>query len=360
MNAQTHSSTLRKSKKRTVIKYIFWTVAGLILFVTASISIVIYLIFTPERITPIVMKYANEYINARMECESIELTFYSTFPNFGIRLHNGNIINIADSLPDCPQDTLLKFNSCSVSFNPFALYRKNQLIVNHLRLEQPVIYAYASPAGKTNWDILPQDNSADSSAMKLPDITVHGISVTDADIVYDDRRQDLFVATDSLQIKAKGTLTDVRLSLKVKAVTALYEDKPYASHLPFSLYAHLLSDKSYRHFDLKKSRFSIGIMDFDLEGAVERDTAGNGAKIDVGFNLHSSDLIKAIPGHILNNIGKKYTIPGIFDFSGRINGYLGAGAYPACTVTMKLKDGAIIDNKFPEKSLLQKIEIDCN
>jgi hypothetical protein len=325
----------------------------------ASISIVIYLVFTPERITPVVMKYANEYMNARLECESIELTFYSTFPNFGIRLRNGSIINIADSLPDCPQDTLLKFNSCSVSFNPVALYRKNHLIVNHIRLERPLIYAYSSPEGKTNWDILPQDDSTDSSRMKLPDVTVHGISITDADIVYDDRRQTLFVATDSLQLRAKGTLTDVSLSLKVKAVTAMYENQSYASLLPFSLRARLLSDSLYRRFELKKSVFSIGIMDFDLEGVLERDTV-SGAKIDLGFNLHSSDLIKAIPGHILNNIGKKYTVPGIFDFSGRVNGYLGAGAYPACSVTMRLKDGAIIDNRFPEKSLLQKIEIDCN
>jgi hypothetical protein len=306
------------------------------------------------------MKYVNEYMNARLECESIELTFYSTFPDFGIRLRNGSIISISDSLPDCPQDTLLKFNDCSVSFKPVALYRKNRLTVNHIRLDQPVIYAYASPEGKTNWDILPQSDSADSSTLKLPDISVHSISVTNADIVYDDRRQNLFVATDSLQISAKGTLTDLSLSLKVKAVTALYGDKSYASHLPFSLDAHLRSDSLYRHFELEKSGLSIGIMDFGLEGILERDTAGNVAKIDLGFNLHSSDLISAIPGHILNDIGRKYTIPGIFDFSGRISGYLGAGAYPACSVRMQLKDGAIIDNASPGEPLLKKIEIDCS
>jgi hypothetical protein len=332
----------------------------LVLFVSISISVIVYLIFTPERITPVVMKYANEYMNAHLECGSVELTFYSTFPNFGVRLRNGSIINIADSVSGCPQDTLLTFRDCAVSFNPIALYRKNQLIVNRIRLERPVVYAYVGADGKTNWDILPQSDSTDSSTINLPDITVHRISIADAGVIYDDRRQAIFVATDSLQLRAKGTLTDVALSLKIQAMTVLYDDKSYASKIPFAFDGRLLSDKSYQKFDIEKSTFSIGIIDFDVEGVVERDTVDSRTKIDVDFNLHSSDLMSVIPEHILN-IKEKYTLGGIFDFAGRINGYLDAGgAYPTVMVDMHLKDGTIIDNSSPGQPLLQKMEMDCS
>jgi hypothetical protein len=355
MDAKKHRTTL---KRRTLIKYILRTVIGLAAFVLTGISVIVYLIFTPERITPIVMKYANEYMNAQLECASVELTFYSTFPNFGIRLRNGNIINIRDSLSDCPQDTLLRFNDCSVSFDPIALYRKNRLIINHVKIERPVIYAYVNPEGKTNWDILPQDDPDDESTVELPDITVNSVTVANAAVVYDDRRQNLFVTTDSLQISAKGSTTNIDMSLQIKSVTTLYEGKPYVSQLPLALDMHLLCDKLYRQFNIRHSKLSVGIMNFDMDGDVERDATNNRMMMELSFDLHAPDLMSFIPEHI-TDIRKKLTIPGTFDFSGKVSGYLGNGEYPACSVSIQLKDGAVIDNKIPDKPILQKIEIDC-
>jgi hypothetical protein len=361
MNIQKGSGMLKKNKKYRVFKYILWSITGLLAFILIAISTAVYIVFTPERITPIVMKYANEYMNARLDCESVELTFYSTFPNFGIRLQNGSVVTAKDSLSTCPQDTLLNFNDCSISFNPLVLYKKKHLIINHARLERPVIYLYISPEGKNNWDVLLHDDSSADSTMKLPDITVKRIRITDANIVYDDRQQLLFVATDSMQLNAKGTPTDVNLSLSVKALTTLYEEKSYTSKLPFTLTAHLLSDKSYQRFNIEHSILSIGFMDFDLEGTVQRDTTNSRTSVEVLFKLHASsfaDLIGAIPKHILDI--QDFGVSGSLDFSGSVNGYVGADQYPVCAVSLQLKDAAIVAKQNPENPILQTMEIDCN
>ncbi|MDR0725590.1 MAG: AsmA family protein [Prevotellaceae bacterium] len=351
---------MKKSKIRRVIKYIVWTVVSLIVFLLLSAGVIIYLVFTPERITPIVMKYANDYMNAHLDCESVELTFYSTFPNFGIRLRNGSVIIPNDSVFACPKDTLLKFDDCSVSFNPLVLYKENRLIINYARLEHPVVYLYVNPEGKNNWDILPQGDSIDDSTAQLPEIKVKRIRITDADIVYDDRKQSLFIATDSMQLRARGEPTDVYLSLEVQALTTLYEDKSYTSKLPFTLATHLSSDKSYQRFDIEKSTLSIGFVDFDLDGTVQRDTADSNAGVDLEFKLHASsfaDLMNAIPEHVLNM--DEFNFSGSLDFSGNIKGKLGANLYPACAVSFQLYDGAILDRQ-SKKPVIQKIEIDCN
>jgi hypothetical protein len=361
MNMQKETPILKKSKKRTVFKYVIWTIIGLFSFILIVVSTAIYIVFTPERITPIVIKYANDYMNARLNCESMELTFYSTFPNFGIRLQNGSIITVHDSLSECPQDSLLRFDDCSISFNFLALYKENRLIINHARLERPDIYLYVSPTGKNNWDILPQGNSTADSTMQLPDIKVKSIQITDANIIYDNRQQSLFVATDSMQLSAKGAPTDVDLSLKVQALTTLYEDKSYTSKLPFTLTTHLLSDKSYQRFNIEHSILSIGYMDFDLGGRVQRDTANNQFDIDVTFKLHASsfaDLMNAIPKHILDI--KEFDFAGSLDFLGIINGSLGANQYPVCAVSIQLKNGSIAAVQNPKNPILQKVEIDCN
>jgi hypothetical protein len=307
------------------------------------------------------MKYANEYMNARLDCESMELTFYSTFPNFGIRLRNGNIITRNDSLFACPQDTLLRFDDCSVSFNPLILYNENRLIINHARLERPTIYLYASADGRNNWDILPQNGSAADSTAQLLDITVKSIRIADASVIYDDRQQSIFVATDSMQLDAKGTPTNVDLSLQIQALTTLYEDKSYTAKLPFTLTAHLLSDKYYQHINIERSTLSIGFVDFDLDGAVQRDTTNNTADIDLNFKLHASsfaDLVNAIPKHVID-MGE-FNFAGSLDFAGKINGRTGENQYPACVGTLQLKDGAIFDPQYPQRPIMQKLEIDCD
>jgi hypothetical protein len=351
---------MKKNKKRRVFKYIFLTVVGLFVFTMIAISAAIYIVFTPERITPIVMKYANDYMNAQLDCESVELTFYSTFPNFSIRLRNGSVIIPNDSLFACPQDTLLKFDDCSVSFNPVALYKENRLTVNHARLEHPVIYLYVSPEGKANWDILPQSDSAADSITKLPQITVKRVNVVNANVVYDDRQQSLFVATDSMQLRAGGVPTDVHLSLKIQALTTLYKDKSYTSKMPFTLATHLSSDTLYRRFNIEQSTLSIGFVNLDLNGTVQRDTADNMADVDLDFKLHTSsfaDLVNTIPKHILDM--SMFDFSGSLDFSGNIKGYLGENQYPACSLSLQLKDGTALEHS-SKKPVLQAMEIDCN
>ena len=71
-----------------------WTIISVLILVVllgATVGIVLNIVFTPEKLTPIVEKYANEYLDADVRFKSIDLTFYSTFPNFGIDIEDGSM-----------------------------------------------------------------------------------------------------------------------------------------------------------------------------------------------------------------------------------------------------------------------------
>ena len=72
-----------------LLKYFFISLLVLVILVCASIGIVLNFIFTPEKLTPIVEKSANEFLNAEVHFDAIELTFFSTFPEFGLEMRNG-------------------------------------------------------------------------------------------------------------------------------------------------------------------------------------------------------------------------------------------------------------------------------
>ena len=354
------------SKKRRIVRKIIrrtlYSLLGLAALLTLAASVATYMVFTPERITPIVLKYANDYLDAKLECQSMELTFFSTFPNFGIRLRNGRVVTRAsDSLAVQIYDTLLSFSNFVTSFNPVALYRSNRLIVRHAWLEQPVIYACIDSTGRANWNILPETVDSTTSGGAMPEITVKNIHISDGYIVYDNHREATFVAAEGLQLDLGGTLTDVNLKMGIAAASVFINGKSYSSRLPLSLAASVKSDGEYRHFSIEKSSVSAGFVDFDITGTVERDTCDNSLNMAVDFNLHAAslaDLLDAVPEHLFDT--RQFPAAGNLSFSGRIEGIAGKGRTPLCTASLQLQNGEVKNRKQPDKPLLQQIEIDCD
>ena len=74
------------------LKYFLITVLVIVVLVCTAVGIVLNFIFTPEKLTPVVERTANELLDAEVHFDSIELTFFSTFPNFGLEIRNGSVV----------------------------------------------------------------------------------------------------------------------------------------------------------------------------------------------------------------------------------------------------------------------------
>ena len=75
------------------LKIIGWTLLGLVLTVVAVACIAVYVIFTPDRLTPIARQAADKFITCEHEIGEVDLTFFSTFPRFGLRADGLLLIN---------------------------------------------------------------------------------------------------------------------------------------------------------------------------------------------------------------------------------------------------------------------------
>lgn len=100
----------KKRRKRPLwlrlIKWVSITCITLVLLVVGLISLVVWTL-TPERLTPLVNKYASEYLLADVNAGRIELTFWSTFPRFSVTVDSLDMRSrVFDSLPDSVRRTL--------------------------------------------------------------------------------------------------------------------------------------------------------------------------------------------------------------------------------------------------------------
>lgn len=84
---------MKKSLGKRVLKWTLWGLLSLVVLILIGVAIVINFIFTPAKLTPLVEKTAKEYLNADVHFGNIELTFFSTFPDFGIQVDDAYVIS---------------------------------------------------------------------------------------------------------------------------------------------------------------------------------------------------------------------------------------------------------------------------
>ena len=82
-----------RHRTKKILKITGITLVSIVVLVTAVIAVAINFVFTPEKLTPVVLKVANQNLNAKLDMKSVELTFFSTFPRFGVKLTDGSLVS---------------------------------------------------------------------------------------------------------------------------------------------------------------------------------------------------------------------------------------------------------------------------
>lgn len=133
-------ATLKKTLRISLI-----TLGALIVLLTSAIALAINFVFTPEKLTPVVVKAANQSLHARLDLDAVELTFFSTFPRFGLKLTDGTLVSkaIRDTLWERP-DTLASFRRAVLVINPIDYLKQQKITLHRLALDSAKIYAIST------------------------------------------------------------------------------------------------------------------------------------------------------------------------------------------------------------------------
>jgi len=186
-----------------------------------AISVVIWIVFTPARITPIVRKQTAKYITCKSEIGSVELTFFSTFPNFGLKVRDFALIN---PVKGSMSDTLVRVNELIGVVDAKAYWKKKDIILIGLEMNGGSVNVYSDSLGHANYNITPKDtNPAPAAASKteLPFIDIRNIEVKDVSLHYNDLSLKLNTVIRNLSAKINGTVSRDSISGNVKVSTSM-------------------------------------------------------------------------------------------------------------------------------------------
>lgn len=338
----------RQVKKTLKISGI--TLGTVLLVLLVAIAFVINFIVTPKKLTPVVLDAANQTLNAHLDMESVELTFFSTFPQFGLKVKNGSLVSKAlNDSSWCKTDSLLSFKECVLTVNPIAYLTENRIVVHNLSLEEVAVYAYRNKTGKANWEVtrasvdtIPADTaSTDFNS----EIDIRNIELKHANLVFDDRNTDIYSRIDDANLKLRLSLTKgiSTLGLKFDNKNILFwqQGELLVNKIATSLRTDIMVDRQTAVWKLKDTELDVNGIRLDVNGAFRRDTVAKTIGMDLEYGLHAPSM-----GTVLRMIPKSYvkdskvSAKGEVTVSGRVRGVYGDKKLPAVSLKIGIKEAS--------------------
>lgn len=338
----------RQVKKTLKISGI--TLGTVLLVLLVAIAFVINFIVTPKKLTPVVLDAANQTLNAHLDMESVELTFFSTFPQFGLKVKNGSLVSKAlNDSSWCKTDSLLSFKECVLTVNPIAYLTENRIVVHNLSLEEVAVYAYRNKTGKANWEVtrasvdtIPADTaSTDFNS----EIDIRNIELKHANLVFDDRNTDIYSRIDDANLKLRLSLTKgiSTLGLKFDNKNILFwqQGELLVNKIATSLRTDIMVDRQTAVWKLKDTELDVNGIRLDVNGAFRRDTVAKTIGMDLEYGLHAPSMetvLRMIPKSYVKD--SKVSAKGEVTVSGRMRGVYGDKKLPAVSLKIGIKEAS--------------------
>lgn len=338
----------RQVKKTLKISGI--TLGTVLLVLLVAIAFVINFIVTPKKLTPVVLDAANQTLNAHLDMESVELTFFSTFPQFGLKVKNGSLVSKAlNDSSWCKTDSLLSFKECVLTVNPIAYLTENHIVVHNLSLEEVAVYAYRNKTGKANWEVtrasvdtIPADTaSTDFNS----EIDIRNIELKHANLVFDDRNTDIYSRIDDANLKLRLSLTKgiSTLGLKFDNKNILFwqQGELLVNKIATSLRTDIMVDRQTAVWKLKDTELDVNGIRLDVNGAFRRDTVAKTIGMDLEYGLHAPSMetvLRMIPKSYVKDT--KVSAKGEVTVSGRVRGVYGDKKLPAVSLKIGIKEAS--------------------
>ena len=344
---------MNKSVKK-ILKISGISLGSLLIILTVAIAIAIHFVFTPAKLTPVVVNIANQNLNAKLDLGSVDLTFFSSFPRFGLRLTDGTLVSKA--LRDTSwlrRDTLVTFSKATLVVNPIDYLQKQRISIYRLTIDSARVYAHIDKDGRANWDIMPSSTeetpadttSTDTTRIATGGIDIRRLALRHASVTFDDRQARVFAnlwdANLRLQAHLHKGYSMLRIDYSNRNILFWQEGELLANRIATRLQTDLRLIRSQRTLELKDALLDINGIQLDLKGTLRRDTVAKAANVDLRYSLHAPSLetvLRMIPASVLKK--GDVNAQGEVTVNGTLKGLYGKKQMPLATLKVDINQAS--------------------
>ena len=333
------------------LKIILWTIFSVILLSVTAACLAVYVVFTPERLTPIARQAADKFITCEHEIGDVELTFFSTFPRFGLRADGLLLIN---PKAGAPNDTVVSAKQLVAIVDVMEFLNNKHLYVQEATLDEAQVHFFIAEDGTTNLtDVFltsPDTLDEDTTAFALPfdRISINALRLRAKAISFVDAKDtiDASLGTTELSLSANNW-DDMFLSLDAQDICASLKNDTYADSLHLHLDAPFAMNLDSMHFAFRRAELSINAFALVFGGTVD---IHDSIDLDVGVSTKDAwpiqPLLALVPAKFTSTL-KDIDVDGNIAFSATAKGTYSPTSMPLVTAELNLTDGKGKYRKLP-------------
>ena len=353
-----------------------------------AVCIVVWFVFTPAKLTPIVKSYIPAFVTCQTELDTVDLTFFSTFPHFGLRLNNLALINPMDG---APSDTVAYIKSLVATVDVNEYLTNSNIVINGVYVDNTFASIYVNADSVANYDVFVTDTTDvedTSSAMPFNQLNIKEVKLTNISASYtdvpshlnasiqninldanvlmegDDITTDLnlktgaidFAMTDSTQLIASLGAFDAEFSGNLASynrlngtakctfhdVSAVMDSTRYADSLLVSAVMPLDLTLDTTKIVLDKALFAIEQHQISVTGNAE---VGDDIRMDLNFSTNEINLpalFKLVPEEMLKEYLDGITVDGDLQLSGNVRGIMNDTLMPLVSADATYSKGSVV------------------
>lgn len=354
---------------KRALKIIAWSLSGIVLTVVAVVCIAIYLIFTPERLTPIARQLADKYVVCDHEIGEVDLTFFSTFPCFGASVKDVVIIN---PVTGAQSDTVLAVPELVVALDLMNAI-KGDIYIKQCRLKDAQANIYIAADGLTNYNVLalpeseetPEEDTLSNEGWRLNSFGWdEDLIVSARTLTFVDEKDTISASLQNASISVAGlekdTLIGALLDVKAEHIYASLKGETYANDLNIHLHLPALFN-NVEHVYINGTELQINEFGLSLDGEVGTPCLQSG-EYNMDLTLHTGkwdieSLLALVPAQFTQALAD-LSIAGTIQLEADVKGQYTQTLLPRVQAHVRLRDGEGAYKPLPYE--LKDIELDAN
>ena len=311
-----------------------------------------------DKITAFAKEEINNMLNAEVYFEEVGLTFLKNFPYATISLENFGVVGEGVF----EGDTLAHGNSFQLVADIMSIVQGDEIRIRKVLLDQPKINVMVLADGTANYDIMKsgtaqaETSTPSDSAKTAPPalkIKLKEYRIANANVLFDDRTQDLKADIRNLTHRGKGNFTatifDLITNTQADAVTVISEGVAYLNKTRLNADIGLNIDQGKSVYKLLKNSISLNELTIGIDGLVGMD--GENIELDLAFDSRKTDfksILSMIPGAYTKDFENVQT-DGTLELNGFAKGTFNETTYPAFGINLKINDAWLQYPDLPKK-----------
>ena len=327
---------------KKALKIFSITLGSIIGLMVVVVGVALWLLLTPERLTPIVRDVAKEYVTCEHEIGKVEWTFLSTFPRCGLNIDSIVVIN---QMPGAKSDTVLAAPKLLATVDIAELLQK-KLHIYELRIPDVEANIFINEAGKSNLDIFniaPDTTSVeeDSTVLALPfkDIRVDALQVSAKQVSMVSMCDTIDVAVAGMSLDAQvESMDDMHVQLAVASADVAMQGVEYAKGLSISLDIPAAVDMETIGIQLRQAQLAVNQFGINIDGWLNFQEK---IAMDMHLSLQEwqiSEVLALVPPTLLSSM-EGITADGVVSLDAHAKGVYSNQSMPVVDAHVVLQDG---------------------